>query len=431
MTGRLYLREQREYLRKIGVQLEEELNNGTTPDKAIEKIEDAEKVLIAHASADGEPEITAGELRDIFKRKGMGFQRFWLWDQDYETVIQNGSQFRLYSQEKMNYSILVQYLSLDSGLYAIAAIVPDARRFIEIINHIGFIMYSLSVLTATVLLFLLTRHIIDPLAEIQAFTRKVSSHNYEPLKIKTGDELEDVADSLNEMAQNIEKYHMLLEEKNEQMKELLRNVAHDLKTPITLTGMYASGIKDGLDDGTFLDTIICQNHKISQIVEKLLYLSRIEQKDCACAELKSDIILRNCIKEQEMLFRGRNLKLVQEIEPDIRIYGNADLLNEIFSNFLSNAAKYASSDCVKVELFREESHCLFRISNETDNRDLDIRHIWNPFYVGEKSRNKELSGTGLGLSIVKKIAGQFNYHVSCRLLENKILFEIRFPLWES
>lgn len=212
------------------------------------------------------------------------------------------------------------------------------------------------------------------------------------------------------------------------MKHLLSNLAHDLKTPITLTGMYASGIKDGLDDGTFLDTIINQNDKISQIVEKLLYLSRIEQKEYPRIQLKLDTFLKTCIVEQAILFTGRNLTLIQKIEDNVWINGNSELLGELFSNLLSNAAKYASSDFVKVELYHKEQCCVFHISNETENIDLDIHDVWQQFYVGEKSRNKELAGTGLGLSIVKNIAERFGYMVSCELIGNKILFEVLFPL---
>lgn len=428
ITRRIYLREQREYVREIGELLEEELRTGAAPEEVIRTIEDREKVLIAYSAQNSDPQILSGELRDSFRQKGMGFHKLWLWEQDYAAAVEKGSRFRLYGQEKLNYGILVEYLSLDSGIYAIAAVVPEAQRFVEIVNHIGFFIYSCSILTAIMLILVLTRHIINPLTEIQAFTKRISSHEFQPLRIQTGDELEEVANSLNEMAQNIEEYHRLLEEKNEQMKQLLSNVAHDLKTPITLTGMYALGIKDGLDDGTFLDTILCQNNKISQIVEKLLYLSRIEQKEYPLMELEADEMLETCIKEQEILFKGRELTLFQTIEHKIRINGNPDLLGELFSNLLSNAAKYASSQKVNVSLYQEGSHCVFHISNETENTDLDVDRIWQQFYVGEKSRNKELSGTGLGLSVVKSIAERFGYLVTCTLKESIILFEVLFPL---
>lgn len=427
LVERFYLYEQREFMREIGNQLEIELESGVTSQQAIQTIENQEKVLIAYSEEINDPDILANKLRENFKEKGLGFQKFWLWDQDYESAIQNGSQFRLYNQEKMNYSILVQYLPLESGLYAIAAIVPDAEGFISIVNRIGFLIYSFAVLIAIVLIFILTQHITKPLADVCAFTKKVSSRDYQPLQIRTGDELEDVANSLNEMAHDIEQYQAMLEEKNEQMKQLLSDVAHDLKTPISLVGMYAAGMKDGMDDGTFLDTIIRQNNKMSQIVEKLLHLSKVERKEHFCEVLHLDEVLLQCIKEQKILYEQRNLKIKKNIQPNLTIYGNRELLNELFSNLLSNAAKYASGESVTVELTSQGQTCLFCIANYTDNTDLDTNQIWQPFYVGEQSRNKELSGTGLGLSIVKKIAEQFGYKVSCTICSSEISFKIVFP----
>lgn len=427
LVERFYLHEKREYVEAIGDLLAEEIERGNDPQETIRTVEEQEKVLIVHSGERNAPDVLANELREKFREKGLGFQRLWLWDQDYERAVEQGSQFRLYSQNKMDYSILVQYLLLESGMYAIAAIVPDAGGFLSIVNHIGFLIYFFAAAVATGLIFVMTRHITKPLTEICAFTRKISSHDYEPLRIRTGDELEEVANSLNDMAAHIEQYQKMLEEKNEQMKQLLNDVAHDLKTPVSLVRMYAAGIQDGLDDGTFLDTIVRQNDKMSQIVEKLLHLSRIEQREYPCETLSLDQVLARCVKEHKILFEQRNLELRESIQPGLAFKGNGELLGELFSNLLSNAAKYAAPGAVTVELRRENGEYRFRISNLTENEDLDPDLIWQPFYVGEGSRNKELSGTGLGLSIVKKIAEQFRYGVSCLRDGREISFEVRFP----
>lgn len=437
IAGRLYRYEQREYVRKIGVQLETELQSGTTPGEAIQKIEEREKVLITYSEkitySENEKDYydLVYEISESFKEKGLGFQNYWLWDQDYEDTLKNGTQIRWYSQQKLNYSILVEYLSVDSKLYAIATIVPTAQDFIEIINRSGFLIYSISALVSIVLIFFLTKHITKPLEQVREFTKKISRHEYQTLEIKTGDELEDVANSLNDMARDIEQYQKMLQEKNEQMKQLLSDVAHDLKTPISLVGMYAAGIKDGLDDGTFLDTIIRHDDKMSKIVEKLLHLSRIEQKEHPCEKLLLDDLLIQCIEEQKVLFDQRNLEVRENIQSGLIFDGNRELLNELFSNLLSNAAKYAALGCVKVELVKRDQAYFFCIANNTDNIDLDTSMIWQPFYVGEDSRNKELSGTGLGLSIVKKIADQFYYSISCNQNGHDISFEIVFPVKEG
>ncbi len=80
-----------------------------------------------------------------------------------------------------------------------------------------------------------------------------------------------------------------------------------------------------------------------------------------------------------------------------------------------------------IELLKKEKQVIFIISNETDNQSLDVSKIWNPYYVGEKSRNKNLSGTGLGLSIVRKICETQHYLIDCSLCDNNMVFTVVIP----
>lgn len=69
------------------------------------------------------------------------------------------------------------------------------------------------------------------------------------------------------MSDKLRESHQLLEEKNKQMKKLLANVSHELKTPIALIKAYTIALRDGMDDGTFLDTVMEQNERMESIVE--------------------------------------------------------------------------------------------------------------------------------------------------------------------
>lgn len=433
IAERYYLYRQRQYVGAVGSTLASTIEEGIKPEDAVAQIEESENVLIVYTERIQDPETLGTALRDAFREKGLGFQRFWLWEEDYARTLQDGSRFRLYQQDKLNYSILVQYLTAGEQLYAIAAIVPNAAVFIQIINRFGIVLYSLSVFAAIILIYILIRRITKPLDEIEQFTKRLSAHQFQPLQIKTGDELEHVADSLNQMGREIEQYQKDLQLKNEQMKRLLNDVAHDLKTPISIISTYSSGIEDGLDDGSFLETIRQQNQKMSQIVERLLDIARIEQGDYPLENVRLDRLLSECLEEHRMLFRQRGLEVQAQIEKDAVIYGNPELLRRLFSNLLSNAGKYASEGAVGVCLHKDRSQgwdkeaaWVFELSNEFENQDLDTERIWEPFYVGEVSRNKALSGTGLGLSVVRQIAARFGYTAECGIEGYHIVFRIRF-----
>ena len=237
-----------------------------------------------------------------------------------------------------------------------------------------------------------------------------------------------VADSMNRMSQSIKEYQDMLLGKNRQMEALLDNVAHDLKTPISLIGTYATGMQDGLDDGTFLDTIIRQNAKMARLTEQLLGLSRIGQKKYSEETIALDRLLQDQVEEQRISAVQRNLGISTSIEPDRYIRGNAELISTIFSNLLSNAIKYAaeSGPGIEIRLYGNDAGCHFTISNQLQAGNLDLDRIWEPFYVGESSRNQNLSGTGLGLPIVKKIAEQCGYGINCTAEDGRIKITVIF-----
>lgn len=402
VAARYYLRQQTAYVSQAGSRIREYLDAGMSPDEAVASLESSDNVLITYAANTSDYDALSSSLRDKFREKGLGFQKFWLWDQDYLSAVQKGSQFRLYQQDKLNYGILVEYIPVGSNLYAVAAIIPNTADFIGIINRFSILLHVISLVIAVVLLYLLVKH------------------------ISTRDELEHVADSMYQMSISIQQYQKMLQAKNQQMEQLLNDVAHDLKTPISLIGMYSSGIQDGLDDGTFLETIIQQNNRMSQMTERLLNLSGIERKEHPLTTIRLDLLLSECIGEQKLFLSKQGLSLNTAVTPNLEITGNAELVTELFSNLLSNAVKYAASGTVHAELGKNDGQCCFRITNELGNDDLDTERIWEPFYVGEPSRNKALSGTGLGLPIVKKIADTFGYQVRCIREGHVITFEVIF-----
>ena len=427
VAERYYLSRQTDTLKQSGELLKEYLEQGTEPDDAVSRLEAMEKVLVVYAANTSDYDGLSSALREEFRQKGLGFQKYWLWDQDYLSAIQKGSQFRLYRQDKLNYAILAEYLSVNGNLYAIASIVPDTGDFVKLINQFSLFLYGVSLLLAIGCIFLLVRHITNPLRKIEQFSRGLSRREYGQLDIKTADELELVAYSMNQMSASIQEYQTMLLAKNQQMKQLLDDVAHDLKTPISLIGMYALGMKDGLDDGTFLETILRQNEKMSKLVESLLSLSRVDRKEYPSTRVFLSRLFKQCMEEQSILIKERSLRIDASLMADAEVTGNPELIHTLFSNLLSNSIKYASSGVIRASLTEsEEGRFRFLITNEFQNDELDAAQIWEPFYVGEASRNKALSGTGLGLAIVKRIADRYGYTARCLLEGHNISFEIIF-----
>ena len=262
------------------------------------------------------------------------------------------------------------------------------------------------------------------MAEFQVFASQMEKNQFVPLQVQTKDELEQVADSLNSMGKRIMDYQDSLQEKNKQMEQLMDNVTHDLKTPISLIHLYASGLKDGLDDGTFLDTILDENHQMEDMVNRLLYLSRMDKKEYEEIHIDLSDLFQRLIDKYSVMAENNHLNIRAELEEGIFITASEELIISMFTNLVTNAIKYSSGKEISVELSKKENQVIFKISNETDNQTLDTSKIWDPYYVGEKSRNKNLSGTGLGLSIVRKICETQHYFIDCSLCDRNIVFTV-------
>ena len=256
--GRYYIYERKSEINEICNTL---MQNAESLDEAIAALEESRDVVIARVDNTSDIDVLNERLRNAFLDKGLGLDRYWLWDQDYLNTMANGRQLRIYNQSKLHYSILVEYLNLEETFAGVAIIIPNISEIVSLINGITLCIFLAAVIIMMILIYFLVKKITTPLSEISALTKDISNQNFSQIEIRTNDELEDLASSINDMSCKLKESQEALIEKNRQMEALLGNVSHDLKTPVALIKAYTCGIKDGIDDGTFLDTGIRQNEK--------------------------------------------------------------------------------------------------------------------------------------------------------------------------
>jgi len=283
---------------------------------------------------------------------------------------------------------------------------------------------------AGILLFILISRrvyrIIQPLEKIREATHAISELDFVKIEIKTGDELETLSKDINQMSDKLEVAHDALLEKNLQMEALLANVSHDLKTPIALIHLYAQGIQDGMDDGTFIQTIISQSEQMTALVENLLELSKIKRQTSPYETMNISDVLATYLETFRIL---GSVDFDADIQNALWIHSNREVIQQIFTNTITNATKYALDQHFTIRLAESSGDVVYQIENKLNPKtELDLSQIWQPFYVAEKSRNKSLSGTGLGLSIVKALCEQYNIGYNCEVTEDKIRFRFVFKM---
>ncbi|MGQ0438182.1 sensor histidine kinase, partial [Bacillus sp. B-TM1] len=234
------------------------------------------------------------------------------------------------------------------------------------------------------------------------------------------------ANSINIMSEKLHEAHQDLTDRNEHLKRFMGDVTHELKTPIALLKAYSMGIKDGLDDGTYVDTIIKQADQISNLIEELLRFSKLERDVLQKEEFPIEPLVRSIIDKHKIELESKEIQL--QTNSNIKnqvIYADLNKMGMVFQNLISNAIKYTTNQNIIITLEERNKSVYFQIKNGINAEQIkDIDKSGEPFYVLESSRSKEHSGTGLGLAIVKSILERHGFDYGISIIEGEIRFYI-------
>lgn len=199
--------------------------------------------------------------------------------------------------------------------------------------------------------------------------------------MKTNDEIGDLATSINIMSEKLQEAHQDLTDRNEHLKRFMGDVTHELKTPIALVKAYSMGIKDGLDDGTYIDTIIKQSDHISNLIEELLRFSKLERDVLQKEEFSIKSLVQSILDKHKIELESKEINLqVNYNVGDAIVYADVNKMRMVFQNLISNAIKYTSNQNIKITLEDRNESVYFQIQNGMNAEHMkDIDKIWEPF----------------------------------------------------
>lgn len=198
-------------------------------------------------------------------------------------------------------------------------------------------------------------------------------------------------------------------------RDFVSNVSHELRTPVTsiqgFAETLASGeVEDPAQQKHFLGIIDRQTKRLSQIIDDLLELSRLEQQ-MRTGEIEKEHIyicdlIENCFESARHLSEEKNIQTILNCDPELMFWGNGHLLEQALLNLITNAMRYSDSDkSVKVHVTSSDTQIQIEIQDQgygIPSKHLD--RIFERFYRVDKARSRSQGGTGLGLAIVRNIA---------------------------
>ncbi|ASI78252.1 HAMP domain-containing histidine kinase [Bacillus pacificus] len=395
-------------------------------DEAISSIENKGTVTIAYTSINNSEDHINDELRLQLTRKRVALNKLWITKGEIIKVKNFGQLNKIYDQEKTKSSFFVKYIAKNDMLILVGVSIAHSNEIIKTLNALYLFILGMTILLIIVLVWILSKAITTPLKELSDVAEDISRLKFKKTKVKTNDEIGDLATSINIMSEKLHEAHEDLTDRNEHLKRFMGDVTHELKTPIALVKAYSMGIKDGLDDGTYIDTIIKQTDQISNLIEELLRFSKLERDVLQKEEFSIKSLLQSIIDKHKIELDSKEIDLhVNYNVGDAIIYADVNKMSMVLQNLISNGIKYTTNQNIKITLEDRNESVYFQIQNGMNAEQMkDIDKIWEPFYVLESSRSKDHSGTGLGLAIVKSILERHGFDYGVSTIEGEIRFYI-------
>lgn len=267
----------------------------------------------------------------------------------------------------------------------------------------------ISLLLAFIISFYLSNRISKPIRSITHSAKELSKGNY-GVKFQGGhySEIVALADTLTHTSKELEKTYLL-------QKDLIANVSHDLRTPLTMVKSYAEMVRDLSGDNPrkrkeHVQIIIDEADRLNLLVDDMLTLSKMQSGVVSLEITKFDLVeaVNGLIQSYSLLVEKEGYRFVFNAPKAILINADRAKLLQVFSNLLNNAVKYCGDD-KKVIITLSESTDYIRCQILDHGMGIpndELNNIWDRYYKASTNHVRSTTGSGLGLSIVKEILNQ-------------------------
>ena len=267
------------------------------------------------------------------------------------------------------------------------------------------------VVIATILLALcLSSLIVKPIKKIEMEATNLPSGKYDHKLVKTdAREIENLNNTLARANEEIIKADVA-------RKELIGNVSHDLRTPLTMIVGYGEMIRDFPEENNVenINVIINEAKRLSTLVDDLLDLSKVESGKIEFhkKDIKISDLLGSVYDQFEPYCKANNIELILDIKDDAVVNVDENRLKQVLHNFMSNALNYNDAKDTKIIIGEEKVEGAYRIyvyDNGSGVKQEDKDKIWNRYYKVDKEHKRSHIGSGIGLSLCKDILDKMGY----------------------
>lgn len=342
----------------------------------------------------------------------------------------------------------IQVGEYDSFAISISSMLP-INESARTIKNFFFYVFVGGFFVVAILSFFVSKTVTKPIRKLIQTSKELAGLNFDvPIENSQKDEIGDLAQSLSTLSYNLKGALLELQEKNQlleedikktqrlenQRKDFIRDISHELKTPITLIQGYTEGLIDGVASESkeeYLSIILDETKNMEKLVKDMIELNYTESEafTVSMEPLHLNRLIVNCVAPFLEIY-GEKIRFDLKMPTNYTVFGDSSKLATAIRNIIKNAITYTDEDsnaAVKIVLEESEKNLSLTVKNSPAYIDeAELQNMWIQFYKKDQSRQRKEGGSGLGLSIVKNILEKHKYQYSLRNDGDGVVFEIIF-----
>lgn len=320
-------------------------------------------------------------------------------------------------------------------LYVITPLYP-VRSTVAILQNQFIYIIAIALLLAILLAYFMTSRITRPIRRITVTAKRLAHGEYGTMSTvgkRSFSEIKELSETLNRTSYELSKAEAL-------QKDLLANVSHDLRTPLTMIRSYAEMIRDLSGDNpekrnAHLAVIIDEAVRLNSMVNDIMLLSQMQAGTMEIQEGTFDILeATESIVNPYTLLESNGYDIRISCRENYTVKGDEDKIKQVIHNFLTNAIKYCGEDMqILINIRRWGKQVHFEIVDHGEGiKPEELPDIWERYYKSSTNHVRPTKGTGLGLSIVNEILTLHKARFGCESKVGKgTTFWFELPLAEE
>lgn len=295
----------------------------------------------------------------------------------------------------------------------VGALVPEVKSMIREMLFLGIIILVVAGITLTLWVY---RSILSPLNKLQEATKKIKDGNLDfTMDVAADDEIGELCNDFEEMRLRLKENAEEKVQYDKESKELISNISHDLKTPITAIKGYVEGIQDGVAASPekldkYIRTIYNKANDMDRLIDELTFYSKIDTNKIPYTFSKINVAqyFKDCIDEVGLDMESRSIELgyFNYVDEDVVVIADAEQMKRVINNIIGNSVKYLDKKKGIINIRIKDVGDFIQVEIEDNGKGIaskDLPSIFDRFYRTDSSRNSAQGGSGIGLSIVRKI----------------------------